>query len=80
MVDLLADLMGSKTAIPSLPHRLPQIESSNGFLSPFKSAITETTAEPENEKTLEIASKSRVSDSEVDGARTRNLRIDSPVL
>gem|GEM_PF-6092811 len=34
----------------------------------------------ENEKTLEIIGNSRVFVSEVDGARTRNLRIDSPVL
>ena len=34
----------------------------------------------ENEKTLEIIEKTRVFDSEVDGGRTRNLRIDSPVL
>jgi hypothetical protein len=50
------------------------------FLIPFMSATTDSPPVPENEKTLEIASKSRVSNSEVDGARTRNLRIDSPVL
>jgi hypothetical protein len=34
----------------------------------------------ENEKTLEFIRNPRVLLSEVDGARTRNLRIDSPVL
>ena len=33
-----------------------------------------------NEKTLEFIEKTRVLFSEVDGGRTRNLRIDSPVL
>ncbi len=33
-----------------------------------------------NEKTLEFIEKTRVFVSEVDGGRTRNLRIDSPVL
>jgi len=34
----------------------------------------------ENEKTLEFIEKTRALFSEVDGGRTRNLRIDSPVL
>ncbi len=80
MVDLQADLVSSKPPAGSLPHSLPQQESSNGFLSPFMSAITDSATPQENEKTLEIAGKSRVFDSEVDGARTRNLRIDSPVV
>jgi hypothetical protein len=33
-----------------------------------------------NEKALEIIKKTRAFVSEVDGGRTRNLRIDSPVL
>ena len=36
--------------------------------------------EPENEKALEFIEKTRAFVSEVDGGRTRNLRIDSPVL
>ena len=33
-----------------------------------------------NEKALEFKKKTRAFVSEVDGGRTRNLRIDSPVL
>lgn len=36
--------------------------------------------QPENEKALEFIEKTRAFVSEVDGGRTRNLRIDSPVL
>ena len=49
-------------------------EECAAFMSEFR------TIAQKNEKTLEIIEKTRVFDSEVDGGRTRNLRIDSPVL
>jgi len=64
----------------SLPSSLHQTESESGFLSPLMAEMQLSGIPAENEKTLEIIEKTRVFDSEVDGGRTRNLRIDSPVL
>jgi hypothetical protein len=59
---------------------LHSIVTGRDFLRPFVSFSCPTRKASENEKTLEITRKTRVFISEVDGARTRNLRIDSPVL
>jgi hypothetical protein len=69
---------------PCLHRSLHQVESETGFLSPLMTECLSGENPSENEKTLEITRKTRVfankENSEVDGARTRNLRIDSPVL
>ncbi len=56
------------------------IVAGKGFLCPFLAESRSQDLETENEKTLAFTRKTRAFVSEVDGGRTRNLRIDSPVL
>ncbi len=65
---------------PKLHLMLHSIVAARGFLCPFVTESRSQNFATENEKTLGFTRKTRVFISEVDGARTRNLRIDSPVL
>ncbi len=65
---------------PKLHLMLHSIVTAKGFLCPFVAESRSQNFAAENEKTLGFTRKTRAFVSEVDGARTRNLRIDSPVL
>lgn len=52
----------------------------DGFSSPLLAELSKLQEFLKNEKALEFIEKTRAFVSEVDGGRTRNLRIDSPVL
>ena len=73
--------LGVEPLVTSKLHLMLHLNvTGRGFLCPFVAESRSTRITSENEKTLEIIEKTRVFDSEVDGGRTRNLRIDSPVL
>ena len=59
---------------------LHSIVAAKGFLCPFVAESRSQHFATDNEKTLVFTRKTRAFVSEVDGGRTRNLRIDSPVL
>ncbi len=71
---------GSPTVAPTVAPATVQTGQNMTFTGKKTTVKQFSETAAENEKTLEITGKSRVFDSEVDGARTRNLRIDSPVL
>ena len=52
----------------------------DGFSSPLLAELSKLQEFLKNEKALGFIEKTRAFVSEVDGGRTRNLRIDSPVL
>ena len=63
-----------------LHQRLHQTMAEDGFSSPLLAELSKLQEFLKNEKALEFIEKTRAFVSEVDGGRTRNLRIDSPVL
>ena len=63
-----------------LHQRLHQTMAEDGFSSPLLAELSKLQELLKNEKALEFIEKTRAFVSEVDGGRTRNLRIDSPVL
>ena len=63
-----------------LHQSLHQTVSPSDVLGQLSAELGNLTQVLKNEKALESLKKTRVFVSEVDGGRTRNLRIDSPVL
>ena len=63
-----------------LHQSLHQTVSPSDFLGQLLAELGKLPKVLENEKTLKFIEKTRAFVSEVDGGRTRNLRIDSPVL
>ena len=63
-----------------LHQSLHQTVSPSDFFGQLLAELDNLTQVLKNEKTLEFIEKTRAFVSEVDGGRTRNLRIDSPVL
>ena len=74
-------LVSTHTEADSCLHQsLHQTVSPSDFLGQLLAELGNLTQVLENEKTLKFIEKTRGFASEVDGGRTRNLRIDSPVL
>lgn len=74
------DIRTESTDQFSLHPSLHQTESQSDLLGLLLADIASVAFSLENEKALEFTRKTRAFVSEVDGGRTRNLRIDSPVL
>ena len=74
------DIRTESTDQFSLHPSLPKTESNCDLLGLLLADIASVAFSSDNEKTLEFTRKTRAFVSEVDGGRTRNLRIDSPVL
>ena len=74
------DIRTESTDQFSLHPSLPKTESNCDLLRLLLADIALVAFSLENEKALEFTRRTRAFVSEVDGGRTRNLRIDSPVL
>ena len=74
-------LVSTQTGTDFCLHQsLHQTVASSDVLGQLLAELGNLTEVLENEKALEFVEKTRAFVSEVDGGRTRNLRIDSPVL
>ena len=78
--DDIRDIRTESTDQFSLHPSLPKTESNCDLLGLLLADIALVAFSLENEKALEFTRRTRAFVSEVDGGRTRNLRIDSPVL